>query len=383
MLRAAIIGCGKIADSHAEVIERVGGCEIAAVCDREPLMMRQLCARFAVKGQYTDVAEMLEKARPDVVHITTPPGSHYEIARLCLEHGSNVYVEKPFTVYQPEAESLVRLAEKTGLRLTVGHNYQFTHAARRLRALAESGYLGGAPVHMESYYGYSFGDAGYARALLGDKQHWVRKLPGKLLQNVISHAVARIAEYLPGDSPSVTVRGFTSRFLKSIHEDEIVDELRVILCDGDGATAYLTFSSQMKPSPHEFRVYGPKNGLFLDQHHEIVLKLPGKTYPSFADKFIPPVAFAKQHLGNLAFNMGRFLHRDFHLDSGMTSLIRNFYASIREGSAPPIPYREILLTATIMEKIFSQLDRPKQEELRADTPEMEASPAVVPDARSR
>ena len=56
-------------------------------------------------------------------------------------------------------------------------------------------------MHIESCYGYDFGDKGYARALLGDKQHWVRKLPGQLLQNIISHGTGRLAKsvvpYLP------------------------------------------------------------------------------------------------------------------------------------------------------------------------------------------
>jgi len=383
MLRVAIVGCGKIADSHAAVIQYLDGCEIAGVCDREPLMVRQLCQRFPVKGQYTNLNEMLEKARPDVVHITTPPESHFEIARLCMEQGSHVYVEKPFTLHVSETESLLRLSEKTGLKLTVGHNYQFTHVARRMRALVESGYLGGAPVHMESYYGYDLSDPAYARALFADRNHWVRRLPGKLLHNVISHGVARIAEFLSGDSPTVTVCGFVSQLLKGIHEDEIIDELRVVICDEDRATAYFTFSSQMKPSLHEFRLYGPKNGLVLNQDHEILLKLSGKSFPSFADKFIPPAIFARQHLGNLLFNFGRFLHRDFHLDSGMTFLIKSFYGSIREGTPPPIPYREILLTASIMGKIFSQLDRSKSENLRAASPELVPSPASVSDSRAR
>jgi len=355
MLKIAIVGCGKIADAHAALIQNLHGCEIAAVCDREPLMTRQLCERFPVQGQFTDVAEMLQDARPEVVHITTPPQSHYEIARLSLEHGCHVYVEKPFTVHASEAENLLNLAEAKGLKMTVGHNYQFTHVARRMRSLVEGGYLGGPPVHMESYYGYDLGDPSYARALLGDKQHWVRRLPGKLLQNVISHGVARIAEYLKGDAPQVTVCGLVSPFLQSIHENDIVDELRVIFRDEAGATAYFTFSSQMKPCLHEFRIYGPKNGLALDQNHEILLKLRGKSYPSFADKFIPPVAFANQHLGNLAYNMRRFLARDFHLDSGMSYLFGSFYRSIRESTPVPIPYREILLTARIMEAIFEQL----------------------------
>ena len=299
MLRVAIVGCGKIADAHASQIHRMEGCEIVGVCDREPLMARQLFERFPVKRYFTNLIELVSEARPGVVHITTPPESHFEIARFCLEEGCHVYVEKPFALDAEEAERLVNLADEKGLKLTVGHDYQFSHAALRMRALIDSGYLGGSPVHMESYYGYDLVDPSYARALLGDKHHWVRRLPGKLLQNVISHGMARIAEFLSSDTPQVIAYGFVSPLLKGIGENEIVDELRVIICEEERTTAYFTFSSQMRPSVHEFRIYGSKNGLILDQDHEVLLRLRGAKFKSYADHFIAPVLFAKQHLGNL------------------------------------------------------------------------------------
>lgn len=356
MLKVAIVGCGKIADAHAAQIQRIADCEIVAVCDREPLMVRQLVDRFPVKHSFTDVTELLCTARPDVVHITTPPEGHFELAKLCLEHGANVYVEKPFTVYANEAEKLIHLADNKGLKLTAGHNYQFSPAARRMRELVKSGYLGGDVVHLESYYGYNLGDPSYARALLGDKQHWVRRLPGGLLQNIISHGIARIAEFLTGDHPQVIAHGFVSPLLKSIGEVEIIDELRVIISDEDRTTAYFTFSSQMKPCIHQLRVYGSQNGLTLDEDYDVLLKLRGKKYKSFADKFIPPVQFAKQYLENLATNIKLFLISDFHIDSGMKYLMQSFYSAIQNDSAVPIPYREILLTARIMDEIFEQLD---------------------------
>jgi predicted dehydrogenase len=355
MLKIAIVGCGKIADSHASQIQRISGCEIVAVCDREPLMARQLADRFPVKQCFTDLTELLSTARPDVVHITTPPEGHFELAKLCLEHGANVYVEKPFTVYADEAEKLIDLAEEKGLKLTAGHNYQFSPAARRMRELVKSGYLGGNAVHIESHYCYNLADPSYARALLGDKQHWVRRLPGKLLQNVISHGIAGIAEFLTTDNPQVIAYGFVSPVLKSIGETEIIDELRVIISEEERTTAYFTFSSQMKPSIHELRVYGSQNGLAVDQDHDILLKLRGEKYKSYADKFVPPAQFAKQYLGNLLTNIRLFLHNDFHMDAGMKYLIESFYRSIRENAPVPIPYREILLTSRIMDDIFNQL----------------------------
>jgi predicted dehydrogenase len=363
VLKVAIVGCGKIADSHAAQIQYLNGCEIVGVCDREPLMARQLYERFPVKRCFSDLAEMISEARPHVVHITTPPESHFDIARFCLQHGCHIYVEKPFTLDASEAERLIKLADETGLKLTAGHNCQFTHVSRRMRALIETGYLGGPPVHMESCFGYNLGEKSYARALLGDKQHWVRKLPGQLLQNIISHGIARIAEFLSTDDPEVLTYGFVSPLLRSLGETEIVDELRVIIAEKEQTTAYFTFSSQMKPLTHAFRIYGPKNSLILDQNHEILLRLRGTRLKSYADCFIPPVQFASQYAGNLLANARRFFASDFQMDAGMRFLFEAFYRSIREDRPVPIPYHEILRTARIMDAIFDQLRRQPQKDL--------------------
>jgi predicted dehydrogenase len=368
VLKVAIVGCGKIADSHASQIQRIRGCEIVGVCDREPLMAKQLFKRFPIKRYFSDVAELLSESKPDVVHITTPPQGHYDIAKTCLDWGCHVYVEKPFTVWEEEARGLISLADEKGLKITAGHDDQFSHVARRMRSLVQSGYLGGDPVHMESYYCYEMARTGYAGALLGDKQHWVRRLPGKLLQNIISHGIARIAEFLPGESPEIIAHGFTSPLLKSMGETEIVDELRVIISDEGRATAYFTFSSQMRPTLHQFRLYGPKNGLILDQDEETLIKLGGARYKSYAEKFLPPVDMARQNLRNLGTNLRIFMERDFQMKSGMKYLIEAFYRSIVEGAPDPIPSREILLTAKIMEAIFVQLNQGAPAQSRSLTP---------------
>jgi len=68
---------------------------------------------------------------------------------------------------------------------------------------------------------------------------------------------------------------------------------------------------------------------------------------------------AGQYLGNVATNLKTFLAADFHMKSGMKCLFDSFYRSITEGTPAPIPYREILLTARIMDNIFAQLDAQK------------------------
>jgi predicted dehydrogenase len=357
MLKIAIVGCGKIADDHAWSIAAAGGCRIVGVCDREPLMANQLAERFPVDRTFTDIGRMLDEVHPDVVHVTTPPQSHYSIAKQCLDFGSHVYVEKPFTTTVAQAEDLLRIAESRRLVLTVGHDRQFCHASRRMRALILNGYLGGPPVHMESYYGYDLGFGVYAKALLADQNHWVRKLPGQLLHNIISHSVARIAEHLQTDAPDIFAHGFVSPNLRQLGETEIVDELRVVITEAQRTTAYLTVSSQTRPLLNQFHAYGTKNGLSMDQQKQILIRHRGRAYPSYAEQFIPPLNLAKQYLSNLRFNFGLFLGRRFHQKQGMKFLTENFYKAVRGEAPPPIPYREILLTTRIMDSIFKQLDQ--------------------------
>ena len=73
------------------------------------LMAQQLFKRFPIKQYFSDLTKLLSEARPDVVHITTPPQSHFDIAKTCLEWGCHVYVEKPFTVWEDEARRLIGL----------------------------------------------------------------------------------------------------------------------------------------------------------------------------------------------------------------------------------------------------------------------------------
>ena len=125
MLKAAIVGCGRVADSHASEMLRIKGCEIVGVCDQEPLMARQLYERYPIGKCFSELSELLSATKPDVVHITTPPQSHFGIAKMCLEWGCHVYVEKPFTVNEENARTLIALANEKGLNITVGHDFQF------------------------------------------------------------------------------------------------------------------------------------------------------------------------------------------------------------------------------------------------------------------
>ena len=232
---------------------------------------------------------------------------------------------------------MINLAIEKNLKLTVGHDAVFNHAERRMRKLILNGYLGGSPVHMESYYCYDLGDS------------------------------CKIAEHLTVDKPTIIAHGFTSPQLRKLNETEIIDELRVIINANDCTTAYFTFSSQMKPTLHQFRIYGPKNAIIVDHNHQTCIKMRGMNYTSYLDKFVPPIILAKQYAANTINNVNHFLKNDFHMKSGMKFLIESLYRSVAYDTPPPIPYREIILTSRIMDSIFTQIRSEKPHSTTSQT----------------
>jgi len=359
MLRIAIIGCGKIADQHVLSCRRIVGCEVVALCDREVLMARQLGERFGIAACFDDAAEMLRSAKPNVVHITTPPQGHFSLAKQCLEAGSHVYLEKPFTVTAPEAEELIRLAENRGLKITAGHNLQFTLEMLEMRRLVAQNFLGGKPVHLESHFSYDLGDASYVGPLLGNRKHWVRQLPGQLLHNILSHGIAKLCPFLD-DRVEIIASAHQSAQLQRLGGEEILDELRVLIRDASGTTAFFCFSTQLKPGLNQLRICGPVNSITVDHASGSLLRHVKKSYKSYLTYFVPPLKNAKQHFRNACVNFANFLNGKLHQDSGMKELIESFYQSIQSQGPPPIPYREILLTARIMDEIFGQIYSRKQ-----------------------
>lgn len=354
-LRVAIVGCGKIADQHVQAIQRIPGSTVVAVCDREPLMARQLAERFGIGGCHADLAELLQVDKPDIVHITTPPQSHHALAMQCLEAGCHVYLEKPFTVTAGEAETLIAAAQGADRLVTAGHNYQFSFEMLRMRGILDGGFLGGAPVHLESYWSYDLGDINYVGPLLGNPDHWVRRLPGGLLQNIVSHGIARLAEFLDDDITDLVARAHQSEQLRELGGQEVLDELRVLIRDRKGTTATFCFSTQMKPGLNLLRIHGPKNSISVDLAGGSVIAHRGRSFKSYLTYLLPPLLAAREHLRNAWQNTIGIFRRRIYQDSGMKELIERFHLAVGAGGPPPIPYREVLLTAHIMDAIFERM----------------------------
>ena len=355
MLRIGIVGCGKIADQHALAIRRISDCQIVAVCDRELLMASQLGERFGIPECFSDFGQMLQSAALDVVHITTPPQGHYLLARQCLEARCHAYLEKPFTVRTDEAAELIKLADGAGLKITAGHNLQVTFESSEMRRLVKEGFLGGKAVHVESYFSYDLGDASYVGPVVNSRAHWVRQLPGQLLHNIVSHGIAKLVEFLDDEIEEIIATAHQSARLRELGGQEVLDELRVMIRDRSGTTAYFCFSTKFRPGLNQLRIFGPANSIVVDHSSGSLIRHRNQSCKSYLTYFLPPLRSAREHIRCAGVNAMNFCRRRLHQDYGMKELIERFYISIRTGGPPPIPYREIMLTSRIMDEIFTQI----------------------------
>lgn len=352
-MRVGIVGCGKIADGHAEVVKHLNGAELAAVCDREPLLAEQLAVRFGAPASYGDIGEMLAKERLDVVHITTPPAVHLPLTRQCVAAGAHVFLEKPLALTTPEARELIDVVVAGGRQMTINYWPNFDPPAMQFKKMLAEGAIGD-PVHVEAFIGYDLAGA-YGQVLMGDPGHWVHKLPGKLFHNMIDHIFNRIVPLFPDAEPEVHAFAFKRReAIRNDATDAMLDELRVFM-RGGGVSAYGSLCSHARPVANTLKVYGTKATVEVDFNNRTVVTTTSQRYPSALGRLAPPLQMAGKYLSETKKNVGQFRRSEFHFFAGMAKLLELFYAGIRTGSAPPIPYSEILRVSDVMDRVIGQV----------------------------
>jgi predicted dehydrogenase len=343
-LRIALVGCGQIADVHLQEISNVSRAEPVAVCDRLIDLARQAAARFAVPGAFDDLGRMLAEARPDVLHIATPPHSHRVIALQALAAGVHVYIEKPFTIDAAEADEVLDAAQAAGRMVCVGHDQLFDPAWQECRRLVRDGTLGRV-VHVDSIQGYDLGGP-FGRAFAEDPDHWVRRLPGGLFQNVMSHALYRIADFLPDEHPRVWATWFGE-----VQAGGLPTELRVLL-RGAEVTGSLLFTSAARPIQRVVRLHGTRLGTEVDLDALVLRRYRTAGLPGALAKIEVPLWHLREAVRSVKTNAVRFLRAELHYFAGMRTLFEAFYRAILEGGEPPIPYREIRRVTALMDAIF-------------------------------
>lgn len=141
MTRVAVIGVGMMGRNHARVYSEIPDVELSAVVDANPELAEKTGRTFHVPA-FSEVQTMLDAIRPDAVSVVVPTYLHFPVARKILESGCHVLVEKPIAVSIEDARSLITLAERNNLILTVGHIERYNPAIIELKRRLDAGELG-------------------------------------------------------------------------------------------------------------------------------------------------------------------------------------------------------------------------------------------------
>ena len=157
MKNYAIIGFGGLGKTHflnlIQIEKQRKDIRLAAICNADIESITKSIKinlgnvnlddiDFSRYNLYTDYKEMIEKEDLDFVFIALPTYLHCEVAVYCLNHGLNVYTEKPMAITLTQCEMMIDAAERNGKKLMVGHCLRFTGEYEFLKELTEGGKYG-------------------------------------------------------------------------------------------------------------------------------------------------------------------------------------------------------------------------------------------------
>jgi UDP-N-acetyl-2-amino-2-deoxyglucuronate dehydrogenase len=205
MLKFGLLGCGRIAKRHSELLGNrlIAGAELVAACDVQADRADAMAQRFGVKA-YHDPAAMLASPDIDVVCILTPSGMHAEHAVSAARAGKHVVVEKPMALRLQDADAMIRACDEAGVKLFVVKQNRFNVPVVKAREALDQGrfgklVLGTVRVRWCRDQNYYNQDAW--------RGTWAQD--GGVLSNQASHHVD-LLEWFMGDVESVHARAMTA-----------------------------------------------------------------------------------------------------------------------------------------------------------------------------
>lgn len=360
MLRIGFIGAGNMAGLHLTALEHVPTPHtVVGVYDARPAMA-QAFARRAGSGVRVcaTLSALLDEARPDLVHICTPAGMHFEPARQALLAGAHVYVEKPFVETLEEAQVLFRLAEERGLLICAGHQLlrdpAFTRMMQQAAALR--------PITLvDSTFTF--------RPPRLDPETGVPRALAEQLLDIVPHPLYTLIaalEAFGGSGPAEIVSATATPTV-----------LHALLRKGE-ATGRLCVSLRARPVASTLTVSGAYGSLTTDFVRAIVLGA-GNEGTSPIEKILNPFVEGVQLAWRSGVSLTRRLLRGAGYP-GLAELLGDFYAAAARREPSPLTIEHLRRVTSVYEQLavtVRSAAAPPRSERRHDIEPVEASGPIA------
>ena len=240
MYKFAILGCGRIAQRHAEILSgTLTNAKLVAVCDNKENKAQAFSEKYGVPF-FTNIAEMMNKSAPDIVSVLTPSGMHCAHVLEISEYGKHIIVEKPMALTLDDADRMISACDKHGCRLFVVKQNRFNVPVVKLRQAIENDRFGKLILgtvrvrwcRTQEYY---------------DQDPWrgTWELDGGVLANQASHHLD-LLEWMMGEVDSVFAKGKTA-----LVDIEVEDTAIVLLKFRNGALGCIEATTATRPADLE------------------------------------------------------------------------------------------------------------------------------------
>jgi len=347
-MRICISGAGEISLVHVKGINQIQNAEVVGICDKYLTRAEMLGENCGNPKPFNDFEKMLDEQKPAVLHICTPPLLHYEQAKIAIDRGVNVIVEKPFTTNEKEARELYALAKENGVKICPMYNLLYDKAMSEISAIIKAGEIGNI-VNVESYYGFNLGGDRSKYNLKGST-HWVFKTPGGHLQNIGPHILSSMLAIIGTDNLT-----YNSIAVNSGSAPEgLYDEYRSVVVNGN-ITGYFTLSLNAQPYFNYINIYGTKKTVLYDiSNWSYVVQSLSQKVPNAIARAWNNIRTGTKIVGATLISCPLFLTGKLTHFTGMWELIRLFYECVENDTPPPISEELSISTVAGLETIDRQ-----------------------------
>jgi predicted dehydrogenase len=349
-MKVGIVGGGQIATVHIPYVRSYPGAEIVGLADTDEARARSTAAQFGVANTARTLDELLERHRPDVVHVVTPPQTHAALAIKAMEAGCHVFVEKPMAVNLEEAEAMETAARRLDRKLCVDHNHLFDPAlvdARRRLARGEIGEL----VWVETFEGFSLGTPDNPYVQPGSADHWVHKLPGGIFQNLAPHPAYLLLAFLDAPKALHAVAQKTGRVPTSF-----ADELRVLVT-ADNALGCFMVSLSIQPFMKYVNLCGTEGTIRVNLSTNNLTMVRTRDLPRPIARGMLGIDEAAQLVQGTVANAVQVARGRLRPYPGMGVLIHEFYRSIADGRPTPVDGEAGREVVRVLDMVWEQIGR--------------------------
>lgn len=243
MYRAGIIGCGNIARMHAEALKKLRSTEICAFvdCDLNKAIRYREETQTASAACYPSLEEMLEKEKPDVIHICTPHYLHVSMAVQALQAGVHVFMEKPPAVSIKEFETLKKEKAKSGKQVGICFQNRYNETTEKIRKILDEKILG-LPVGARAFLTWDRKADYYTSS--GWRGKWDKEGGGVLINQAI-HTLDLLVFFL--GSPRTAEASFHNYHLKDVIQEE--DTLEAYIQFPSSTACFYATTAYVEDSP--------------------------------------------------------------------------------------------------------------------------------------